>query len=174
MFNEKIHYNWPFSIAMLNYQRVSSVIVLFVSFPVIFCLTQEKWKINDQVVSGVNPAYMEVSSRCFKSFVCPSVIHADSTYLWKPWPMEIDDLPMKNGLIWWCSIKSPWKSPWKSHYMKSWVSGSNREVHPHWAAPPCAAQLFCGRPAWPAVVADGGRPWEWPANFPQKTSLMLS
>ena len=69
------------------------MIVLFVSFPVILCLTQEKWKINDQVVSGVNPAYMEVSSRCFKSFVCPSVIHADSTYLWKPWPMEIDDLP---------------------------------------------------------------------------------
>ena len=55
------------------------MIVLFVSFPVILCLTQEKWKINDQVVSGVNPAYMEVSSRCFKSFVYPSVIHADST-----------------------------------------------------------------------------------------------
>ena len=24
-FNGKIHYNWPFSIAMLNYQRVNSI-----------------------------------------------------------------------------------------------------------------------------------------------------
>jgi hypothetical protein len=62
-----------------EHRPISSVIVLFVSFPMMFCLTQEKWKINDQVVSGVNPAYMEVSSRCFKSFVYPSVIHADST-----------------------------------------------------------------------------------------------
>jgi hypothetical protein len=25
MFNGKIHYNWPFSIAMLNYQRVFNI-----------------------------------------------------------------------------------------------------------------------------------------------------
>ena len=43
--------------------------------------------------------------------------------------------------------------------MKSLGSGSNREVHPHWAAPPCAAHLFCGRPAWPVwwqMVVDHG------------------
>ena len=29
MFNGKIHYKWPFSIAMLNYQRVTIDITIF-------------------------------------------------------------------------------------------------------------------------------------------------
>jgi hypothetical protein len=32
MFNEKINYKWPFSIAMLNYQRVSLGLIKHVFF----------------------------------------------------------------------------------------------------------------------------------------------